>query len=131
MKMMDAIGIGARLRPHGCPIARISVTEGLSHSPLLFDSTEGGAGDPLGHMVENRLLRLALPDAVAGAGNVTLNAPARAVRLDRGPARVEGDLDSGRLRRAPLVVVTEGRHSPPREAGGIKVTPWTRPEERP
>src|SRR3546814_11717301 len=35
MKMMDAIGIGARLRPHGCPIARISVTEGLSHSPLL------------------------------------------------------------------------------------------------
>src|SRR3546814_4200688 len=73
MKMMDAIGIGARLRPHGCPIARISVTEGLSHSPLLFDSTEGGAGDPLGHMVENRLLRLALLDAVAGAGNVTLN----------------------------------------------------------
>src|SRR3546814_19023860 len=48
MKMMDAIGIGARLRPHGCPIARISVTEGLSPSPLLFDSTEGGAGDPLG-----------------------------------------------------------------------------------
>lgn len=124
MKMMDAIGIGARLRPHGCPIARISVTEGLSHSALLFDSAEGGAGDPLGHMVENRLLRLALLDAVAGAGNVTLNAPARAVRLDRGHARVEVELDSGRLLRAPLVIVAEGRNSPTRQAAGIKVAQW-------
>ncbi|API60280.1 ubiquinone biosynthesis protein UbiH [Tardibacter chloracetimidivorans] len=124
MKMMDAIGIGARLRPHGCPIARISVTEGLSHSALLFDSTEGGAGDPLGHMVENRLLRLALLDAVAGAGNVKLNAPARAVRLDRGPTRVEVELDSGRLLRAPLVIVAEGRNSPTRQAAGIKVAQW-------
>src|SRR3546814_1535486 len=97
MKMMDAIGIGARLRPHGCPIARISVTEGLSHSALLFDSAEGGAGDPLGHMVENRLLRLALLDAVAGAGNVTLNAPARAVRLDRGHARVRSEEHTSEL----------------------------------
>lgn len=124
MKMMDAIGLSARLRPHGCPIDRISVSEGLSHSALLFDSTEGGAGDPLGHMVENRLLRLALLDAVAGAGNVTLNAPARAVRLDRGPARVEVELDSGGLLRAPLVIVAEGRNSPTRQAAGIKVAQW-------
>src|SRR3546814_11742486 len=75
-------------------------------------------------MVENRLLRLALLDAVAGAGNVTLNAPARAVRLDRGHARVEVELDSGRLLRAPLVIVAVGRHSPTRQAAGIQVAQW-------
>src|SRR3546814_3280193 len=91
---------------------------------LFPDTTLCRSGDPLGHMVENRLLRLALLDAVARAGNVTLNAPARAVRLDRGHARVEVELDSGRLLRAPLVIVAEGRNSPTRQAAGMKVAQW-------
>ncbi len=124
MKMLDAIGIGARLLPHACVINQIRVTEGLLPMALDFDAREGGAGDPLGFMVENRLLRQALLDAAAEAGHLTLHAPARAVRIDRGPHRVEVELDGGRVLRAPLLIVAEGRNSPTREAAGIKVARW-------
>lgn len=123
MKMMDAIGIGERIRPLACPIGRILVTEGLSSASLLFDASEGEGG-PLGYMVENRLLRGALLDAAGRAPNLRLNAPARAVRIDRDPYRAEVELDDGRIVRAPLLIVAEGRNSPTRTAAGIKVAQW-------
>lgn len=123
MKMMDAIGIGERLRPEACQIGQIRVTEGLLPVSLHFDAREG-AGDPLGYMVENRLLRQALIDAAGKAPNLTLHAPARAVRIDRGAYRAEVELDDGRTIRAPLVIVAEGRNSQTRQDVGINVARW-------
>lgn len=123
MRMLDAIGVGARVRPQACPIDQIRVTEGLLPVSLHFDAREG-EGDPLGYMVENRLLRQGLFAAAGEARHLTLHAPARAVNIARGPHRAEVELDNGRRLSAPLVIVAEGRNSPTREAVGIKVARW-------
>ena len=96
-RMLDAIGVADALRPFGCPIRRIEVRDGLQAAPL--DFTPGDADEPLGTMVENRILRQALHDAAAKASNVTLRAPARAIAVDRDAttehARPDGDVPSG------------------------------------
>ena len=67
--MFRVIGLGGVLDEHGGAIGGIRVTDGLSPLHLHFDATEGDSG-PLGEMVENRLLRIALPAAVRPAAGV-------------------------------------------------------------
>ena len=128
MKMLDAIGLGGPLKADGCPINRIRVTEGLLAVALDFDAAEGADGesdgDPLGHMVENRMLRGALLEGAEKAPHMTLHAPARAAAIERDGFRVQVTLADGRLLSAPLLIVAEGRNSPTREAAGIKVARW-------
>lgn len=124
MRMLDVIGIGERVRPVACAISEICVTEGLMDAVVHFDARKGGAGDPLGFMVENRLLRQALLEEAGKAQLLNLHAPARAIRQERDEWRAEVELDNGQILRAPLLIVAEGRNSPTREAVGIKVARW-------
>src|SRR4051812_46017260 len=67
-RMLEAIGVAGRLEGVTCPIRAIRVSDGLKPGGILFDAEEdpgsgSGTGDPLGTMVENRLLRAALRDA--------------------------------------------------------------------
>jgi 2-octaprenyl-6-methoxyphenol hydroxylase len=121
-RMLDAIGLGAALAGHGCPIERIRVSDGLEPGRLDFvPDPDTGA---LGVMYENKRLRTALFEAVSGAANVDLRMRTRAVEVDRGPAGVAVTLDSGEVVRAPLLVAAEGRNSPTRQAAGITVAQW-------
>jgi len=80
-RMLDAIGIGERLKGQGCPIAAIRVSDGLAPRALSFDpDPESG---PLGVMYENRLLRRTLHEAAAAAENVTMLMPAKAASVER------------------------------------------------
>jgi 2-octaprenyl-6-methoxyphenol hydroxylase len=115
-RMLGALGIAERLAGEGCPIRSIRVSEGLAPGGIVFDSAEddsgiGGAGDPLGIMVENRRLRAALRDAALAAPTVTLLMPARAAEVVRDDAGVRVALD-------------DGRASPTREEAGIAVARW-------
>jgi 2-octaprenyl-6-methoxyphenol hydroxylase len=129
-RMLEAIGVAARLEGEGCPIRSIRVSEGLAPGGIVFDASEGesglGAGmnDPLGIMVENRRLRAALRDAAEAAKRVTLLMPARAADIVRDGAGVRVALDDGRVVAAPLLVGAEGRNSPTREAAAIPVARW-------
>ncbi|MDT7935018.1 MAG: FAD-dependent monooxygenase [Sphingomonadaceae bacterium] len=123
--MLGAIGLGDVLDQHGCPILEIRVTDGLSPLHLHFDSAEAD-GRPLGHMVENRLLRAALHDAVAAAPGVRLIAPAQVLSVERGEGRVEVETSKGRF-VAPLVIAADGRNSPLRAAAGIRTATWDYP----
>ena len=121
--MLDAIGIGARLRGKGCPIGSIRVSDGLAARGLWFDSApEEG---PLGVMYENRLLRRTLHEAAADAPSVTLLMPAKAASVERDGTSVRVTTEDGRGLRAPLLVGAEGRNSPTREAAGINVARWS------
>ena len=120
--MLDAIGVGARLAGQGCPIATISVSDGLSPRALLF-AAQAGSG-PLGTMYENRLLRQTLHAAAEEAAGVTLLMQARPATVDRGASGVRVALADGREIAAPLVIGAEGRNSPTREAAGIRVARW-------
>ena len=57
-RMLDAIGVGARLAGRGCAIRHIRVSDGLA--PGKLDFRPGEHDDPLGTMYENKLLRRAL-----------------------------------------------------------------------
>src|SRR6185436_16922614 len=57
-RMLEALGVAARLEGTTCPIRAIRVSDGLAPGGILFDP--GDEADPLGTMIENRLLRAAL-----------------------------------------------------------------------
>ncbi len=121
-RMLGAIGVAEQLAPHGCPIRKIEVRDGLSPESLDFAPAEDA--DPLGTMVENRVLRRMLRDAALAADGVTLHMPDHATHVDRDGTSVCAVLASGKQVSARLLIAAEGRNSPTRAAAGINVAHW-------
>jgi 2-octaprenyl-6-methoxyphenol hydroxylase len=121
-KMLDVIGVADALKPLGCPIHRIEVRDGLQKGAL--DFTTAAEDEPLGTMVENRVLRSALRDAVLKAKGVTLHVPDKAAEVVRDASGVRVTLEGGQTLSASLLVAAEGRNSPTRAAAGIKIANW-------
>jgi len=134
-RMLDALGVGAALRPHACRMDRILVTDGrrpgaasrpAGSAFLRFDADEIGDrtdGEPLGYMVENRRIRAALAEAVTAAG-IEVRAPASVAAVEAGPGRTVVTLADGTQLEAPLVVGAEGRGSLVRQSAGIETVGW-------
>lgn len=121
-KMFDAIGIGPKMRAEARPIRRIEVRDGADGRPLDFETDD--VDNPLGLMLENRVLRRELWAMLQGAANVTRKFGVTADSLDRGDHRVEARLSDGTTVTAPLLLVCEGRYSSTRQAAGINVAAW-------
>ena len=121
-RMLDAIGVGARLAGKGCPIASIRVSDGLEPGALDFEPDR--ADGALGTMYENRALRTVLFEAASTATHMDLRARTTPLRTDRTATGVKVELSDGRSIAAPLVIAAEGRNSPTREAAGIRVARW-------
>jgi 2-octaprenyl-6-methoxyphenol hydroxylase len=119
-RMLEALGVEEKLAPHGCPIRRIEVRDGLSKGALDFTPTD----DALGTMVENRILRRVLRDAAVAAAHIDLRQPAQAVTVERNESGVTATLDDGSIVKADLLVAAEGRNSPTRAAAGIRIANW-------
>lgn len=122
-RMLRALGLGELLDLEGCPIRAIEVAEGL-HPEIIRFTPEEGDDEPLGTMVENRVLRVALLDAVRRNPAIRFLAPASIARLERGADGVRAALDDGRVLAAPLVVAADGRKSAVRDAAAIRVARW-------
>jgi len=123
-RMLRALGLGGVFDADGCAIKAIRVTDGIAPQFLHF---EAGEGDPLGIMLENRLLRAALLAAMRAAPQVTLVAPATVARLDRGEVAATLTLADGRVFTAPLAIAADGRRSATRAAAGIRLANWSYP----
>lgn len=131
-RMLHTLGLGEDLAPHVCRMDRILVTDGrrpgaAARAPsaafLRFDADEIGeatGGEPLGYMVENRRLRVALARAL-DATDVTVRAPVGVTAVETGIGRSIVTLGDGSQVRAALVVGAEGRRSVVRDAAGIGV----------
>jgi 2-octaprenyl-6-methoxyphenol hydroxylase len=122
-RMLETIGVGARLEGEGCPIRSIRVSDGLAPGGLVFDPQEDD--DPLGMMFENRRLRAVLRECAEAAPNVTLLMPASAAETVRDVAGVRVALADSRIVAAPLLVGAEGRNSATREAANIAMARWS------
>lgn len=134
-RMLEALGLGDDLRPHACRMDHILVTDGrrpgaasraASPAFLRFDAEEIGdrtGGEPLGYMVENRRIRLALAKAVETAG-LGVRAPASVKTVETDPGKATVVLADGARLTAPLVVGAEGRGSTVRKAAGIDTIGW-------
>jgi 2-octaprenyl-6-methoxyphenol hydroxylase len=121
-RMLEAIGVAERLAGVTCAIRAIRVSEGLQPGGIAFEPEADD--DPLGIMVENRLLRAALRDTALEAERLELLMPARPAEVVRDGAGVRVALVDGRLLAAPLLIGAEGRNSPTRAAAGIAVAQW-------
>ncbi|MCB2112317.1 MAG: UbiH/UbiF/VisC/COQ6 family ubiquinone biosynthesis hydroxylase [Parvularculaceae bacterium] len=116
------------------PIRDILVTDGRARSSLRpgttspfhlhFDASELENGEPLGFIVENRHLRIALFEALRRAPNVSLFAPARRVATAFSASNARVTLGDGRALSGTLVIAADGRFSPLRAEAGIKVNRW-------
>ena len=121
-RMLDAIGVEARLAGKGQAIASIRVSDGLEPGRLDFvPDAEDGA---LGVMYENRTIRRTLFEAASAAAHVDLRMQTRTTSVVRDAAGVRAELSDGTTVTAPLLVAAEGRNSPTREAAGIAVARW-------
>lgn len=134
-RMLDALGVGAALRPHACRMDRILVTDGrrpgaasraASAAWLRFDADEIGDrtdGEPLGYMVENRRIRVGLAEAVRAAG-IEVRAPVSMRSVEPGPTGVTATLSDGTQLSGALVAGAEGRGSTVRAQAGIGTVGW-------
>jgi 2-octaprenyl-6-methoxyphenol hydroxylase len=123
-RLLEAIEVWPELAGDAQAICDIRVGE--RHSPLTVHYDHREVGDqPLGHIVENRLLRGALlRRAERLSTTLTLAAPGRIERLDcRDPAALLRLWERGEV-RAALVAAAEGRASPTRAAQGIDILRW-------
>ncbi|HVZ99907.1 MAG TPA: UbiH/UbiF/VisC/COQ6 family ubiquinone biosynthesis hydroxylase [Caulobacterales bacterium] len=131
-RMWRALGLGDALDPVAQPIRQILVTDGrpgggarkggpsLLH--LHFDGAELDAtGDePLGLMLENRYIRLALDEAVRARPSIKVIAPMALTDFERDGAGVTVTLADGRRLRANVLIGADGRRSFVRERCGIR-----------
>ena len=124
-RLFEVLGLWADLAADAQPIQDIRVGE--RHSPLTVRYYHRAVGDqPLGHIVENRLIRAALlrrVQALAGHG-LTLAAPAAIAGFRWREPGVRLRLVDGRTPSCALVAAAEGRSSPTRAAAGIEVLRW-------
>lgn len=121
--VLRGIGLWDGIGVHACPIETIRVSDNDSLMFLHFDHRE--AGDvPLGHIIENRLIRQALFARVASRDNLLLMAPAVINDIERSDHGVVVQLDNRESLRARVVFACDGRNSGIRQAAGIPVTEW-------
>jgi 2-octaprenyl-6-methoxyphenol hydroxylase len=124
-RLLEAIGVWPALAADAQPILDIEVGEPDSPLGVHYDHRQVG-DEPLGHIVENRLIRMALlarAEALAGS-TLVMAAPDQVARLDRRGAAVSVRLESGMSAQAALCVVAEGRQSLTRAEAGIWVMRW-------
>jgi 2-octaprenyl-6-methoxyphenol hydroxylase len=123
--LLEGIGVWPHLADEAQPILDIEVGE--RHSPLTvhYDHRAVG-GEPLGHIVENRVIRRALLRRLGELipGPLEVVAPDRLTRTERRADAVEIELSSGIRVGAALLAAADGRQSPLRDLAGIGVMGW-------
>jgi len=132
VRMLTALGVWERLAPDAQPIREILVTDGQAGKPaspfsLHFDAQEVGA-DSLGHIAENRHIRAALYNAVAGCPNLELIAPAAVKSLTVEAGGAVARLANGEEISAAVAIPADGRDSPLRAQMGVQVIGWSYPQ---
>jgi len=122
--VLEGLGSWAAMAPHAEPILDIRVSDGASPLFLHYDHSEVG-DEPLGHIVENRAIRVGLHGRSAEVPAVDLRAPATLETIEFGAGGVDATLSDGTQIRASLAVGAEGRQSGLRQQAGIGVSSWS------
>jgi 2-octaprenyl-6-methoxyphenol hydroxylase len=124
--MFEAVGLWDHV-PACQPIHDIRVTDGRvgeRPSPLALHYDHRVVGEAMGHLVENRHLRVAQKRFLATLDTLHHVAPVEVARVVRRRNGVEARLQDGRRIRARLVAACDGRGSRLRTDAGIRTRRW-------
>ena len=127
-RLLAAIGVWHTVAAQSQPILHITVSdgragEGASPLALDFDHAEIEEG-PMGHMIEDRVLRPALLAALAAADGLTHLSEVSVIDHAPSNAGVTVTLSDGRRIEAALLVACDGKRSPTAVRAGIRRTGW-------
>jgi len=114
-------GIIAR---RSCPYQRMKVWEANEARAATEFNSEGISYPYLGHIVENRVIQLALLERMAAFDNVELICPAQTEAIDYSPGASVVRLADGTELVGRLLVAADGGESRVRQAAGIGVHKW-------
>ncbi|MCB2082378.1 MAG: UbiH/UbiF/VisC/COQ6 family ubiquinone biosynthesis hydroxylase [Rickettsiales bacterium] len=124
-RLFDRIGAWEALAPHAGPIREIRISDGevgQAASPLFLHFDREDAGDtPMGYIIENRHMRLALHQAVLHCNTVQLREKTECTEMAVQEGHRLLTLSDGTLLQARLVVAADGRGSTARKLAGISV----------
>ncbi|HEY5716866.1 MAG TPA: UbiH/UbiF/VisC/COQ6 family ubiquinone biosynthesis hydroxylase [Motiliproteus sp.] len=115
------------LRRRVCPYQRMRVWEQRGFGDASFNAADSGEA-VLGHIVENRVVQLALWEHLSTHSEVSLCAPAALQQLRYHPDGSLLTLDNGDQIHCQLLIGADGARSAVREAAGIGVQAWDYPQ---
>ena len=121
-RMLENVGAWQGiLDRRACPFRQMRVWDGEADGSTHFRASDIGAPE-LGHIVENRVLQLALLDTIKAADSVDYLCPASLVAYHHDGNRVICELSDGRASvSARLLVGADGARSTVRELAGIEL----------
>lgn len=119
--ILATLGIWPAVHTEAAPIQRIHVSERGRLGTTVIDGDDEG-GEPLGYVLENRLLGAALWRAMRDSPNVTVRSPATVAGVARADDALEVTVQeggAGTVLRTRLLVVADGARSALRASLGI------------
>lgn len=129
--VFGGIGLWDEIAPEAEPIREIRVADDNSPLFLHYDHAELGeenGGNPLGYIVENRVLRRVLINRARTLPSLRLLAPRQVAGMVASLTGAAAILQGGERVAARLVVAADGKDSPLRKAAGIRTVEWTYPQ---
>lgn len=124
-RIFESLGVWPRMQAlRVSPFREMRVWDAAGSGRIHFDAAD--VGEPyLGHIVENRVIRLALWERLQELPSVRVSCPARveALSLEGGTPTVT--LDTGERVRPHLVVAADGSDSPLRSLARIATRGWS------
>ncbi|NCA70123.1 MAG: 2-octaprenyl-3-methyl-6-methoxy-1,4-benzoquinol hydroxylase [Sphingobacteriia bacterium] len=123
-RILGRLGVWSRILALGAsPYRQMCVWDGVGGGTLRFDAAALGEPD-LGHIVENRVIQLALWEALERCPDVTLWCPAAIAELTHTPSGSHLLLTDGRALSGRLLIAADGRDSLIRQLVGIETEGW-------
>jgi len=123
-RILQNLGAWERMVALGVsPYREMRVWDASGRGSIHFDAADLGEPD-LGHIVENRVTRLALWEGLEALPGVRLFCPSGVAGIDLGAVRCRLDFEDGGTIEARLVVGADGRGSRVRELAGIATHGW-------
>lgn len=123
-RLLQRLGAWGRIAAVGAsPYRQMRVWDAVGGGSIHFDAADAGEPD-LGHIVENRVIQLALWEQLEARSDVHLVCPATIARLLSAADGRTLLLTDGRRLHGRLLVAADGRDSQVRELAGITTQGW-------
>jgi 2-octaprenyl-6-methoxyphenol hydroxylase len=127
-RVLDGLGLWPDIEAEAAPILEIRVADDSSPLFLHYDFRELEEAEPLGYIVENRVLRRALFERARVLPSLSLRAGHKVAAAETSASTADAVLAGGERIRARLIAAADGHASPLRRAAGISTVEWRYPQ---